>query len=50
MSRVMEPPDLAPPPPQANVPNIARAIEVMAASLTKQSNAMMQQYKALMQR
>jgi len=37
-----------PPPPQGDGQDLTRAIEVMAATLTQQSNAMMQQHEASM--
>jgi len=46
----MAPPRIARPPPQGDAPDLARAIEVMATTLTQQSNAMMQQHEASIQR
>jgi len=46
----MEPPRLPHPPSQPDVPDIATVIEAMAAALTQQGNAIIQQHKASMQR
>jgi len=46
----MAPPRVTLEPPQSYAPNIARTIEAMAAALTQQSNTMMQQHEASMQR
>jgi len=47
----MAPPRIAPPaPPQGDWQDLTRAIEAMAAALTQQSNAMLQQHEVAMQR
>ena len=45
----MAPPRRTPQSFQGDVPDIARAIEVMVTAMTQQSTAMMQQHKASMQ-
>jgi len=45
----MAPPRVAPPPPpQGDGQDLARAIKAIAAALTQQSNAMLQQHEAAM--
>jgi len=39
----------APPPPQGDGQDLARAIEAMATALTQQNNAMLQQHEAAIQ-
>jgi len=46
----MAPPRRNPQSPRGDGPDIARAIEAMVATMTKQSKAMMQQHEASMQR